>query len=92
MFWYIILLLIILFILFTQFRKKTERFTDIIFGDNTQFDLSCANNSIQRYIHNSPITTISPCNSKNLLTAENYFRTTYMNLPLFHYNNEIKPF
>lgn len=91
MFCYIIIIFLIVFV-FMFIREKKETFTDIIFGDNTQFDLSCTNNSIQRYIHNNPITTISPCNSKNLLTAENYFRTTYMNLPLFHYNNEIKPF
>lgn len=84
-----ILILIIIILLFLFYKKKEHY--DNIFGDQTEFDLSCYNNNIQRHVNTNPMTTISPCNEKNLLTAENYFRTTYMNLPLFHYNNVIEP-
>jgi hypothetical protein len=91
---YLIIALIISICTVIAYQKnklfaKKEKY-DNIFGDNTEFDLSCANSSIQRYIHQNPITTISSCDKKNLLTAENYFRTKYLGLPLNNYNNKIE--
>lgn len=83
-------LFFIIFIIVVIFWDKDIEEYSNIFGDNTEFDLSCANNSITRYINDNPFTTIAlPCSKKNLLTAENYFRTKYLDLPLNTYETPI---
>lgn len=91
---FIVLLIFIFFYAAKYFSAHpTMECYDNIFGNNDEFNLSCTNNSIQRYVNGSPITTIKlPCTEKNLLTAENYFRTKYLNLPLNNYDKEIKAF
>ena len=71
-------------------RASVETYKNI-FGDNRIFYDMCANSSITRDYAEYPLASIPmPCSSKNLLTAENYFRTQYLNLPLYTYDAQIK--
>lgn len=92
MIYYLIVIIFIAILLCYIYKmlKKTENYTNI-FGNVAEGTIRCQNNNIQKYIRSNPITDIRPCNEKNLLTAENYFRYKYLNLPLNEYNNTIQP-